>query len=105
MEWLGLVCLGLILCYSSYPGKVKRLEHKVKLLSRGKENKIMKLIKELVGKKCIVVCDDALETKITADVLDADDEWVKIRFSDKKNNTKTQIIRIDSIKSIELFDN
>ncbi len=104
MEWLGLVCLGLILCYSSYPGRVKKLEHKVKLLSRGKENKIMKLIKDLVGKKCIVVCDDIYETKLTADMLDADDEWVKIRFTDKKGNTKTQIIRIDSIKSVELLE-
>lgn len=105
MEWLGLVCLGLILCYSSYPEKVRKLEHKVKLISRDKESKVMKLIQDLVGKKCIIVCDDAFETKLTADVLDADDEWVKIIFTDKKGKTKTQIIRIDSVKSVELLEN
>ena len=34
MEWIGLVCLGLILCYSGYPGRVKTLESKVKKLEK-----------------------------------------------------------------------
>lgn len=66
---------------------------------------MVKLIQELVGKKCIIIYDDALETKITADVLDADDEWVKIRYTNKKNNTITKIIRIESVNSVELLDN
>ncbi|MFR7667303.1 MAG: hypothetical protein ACLU00_01760 [Mediterraneibacter faecis] len=31
MEWFGIVALLLLLCYSAYPGKVKRLE------TRGKD--------------------------------------------------------------------
>ncbi|WP_439444748.1 hypothetical protein [Mediterraneibacter faecis] len=31
MEWFGIVALLLLLCYSAYPGKVKRLETREKL--------------------------------------------------------------------------
>ena len=34
MEWFGIVALLLMLCYSAYPGKVKRLETKVKRLEK-----------------------------------------------------------------------
>ena len=34
MEWFGIVALLLLLCYSEYPGKVKRLETKVKRLEK-----------------------------------------------------------------------
>lgn len=30
MEWIGLVALALVLCYASYPGRVKRLEATIK---------------------------------------------------------------------------
>ena len=33
-EWVGIVALLLLLCYSAYPGKVKRLETKVKRLEK-----------------------------------------------------------------------
>ena len=34
MEWIGLVALALILCYSSYPGRVRRLETTMKKVER-----------------------------------------------------------------------
>ena len=34
MEWFGIAALLLLLCYSAYPGKVKRLEMKVKRLEK-----------------------------------------------------------------------
>ena len=34
MEWFGIAALLLLLCYSAYPGKVKRLETKVKRLEK-----------------------------------------------------------------------
>ncbi len=36
-------------------------------------------------------------------VIDVDDEWIKISYSDKKKVEKTKIIRIDTIESIELI--
>ena len=34
MEWIGLVALALVLCYASYPGRVKRLEATIKKVER-----------------------------------------------------------------------
>ena len=34
MEYCGIIALVLLLCYSAYPGKVKRLESKVKRLEK-----------------------------------------------------------------------
>ena len=34
-----------------------------------------------------------------------DDEWIKITYTDKKNNTKTQVLRIDCIDNIEIINN
>ena len=45
MEWFGIVALLLLLCYSAYPGKVKRLETKVKRLE--------KMIAQKYGKKLL----------------------------------------------------
>lgn len=106
MEWLGLVCLGLILCCSSSgSSKIKKLERKIKKLNRREEKSEMsKLISGLVGKRCHIISANELAAKITADVIDADDEWVKLKITDKKNNIKTKIIRIDSINEIELAE-
>ena len=35
-------------------------------------------------------------------VVDVDEEWVKLSMTDKKGQTKTKLIRIENIRSIEL---
>lgn len=109
MEWLGLVCIGLILCYSSYPERTRRLESKFKKLKKGEGScEMSKIISDLTGKKCLIESDQIepllMSAKITADILEVDEEWVKLRFKDKKGGIKTKIIRIDTIKSIELSE-
>ena len=58
MEWFGIVALLLLFCYSAYPGKVKRLETKVKRLEKKQRGVayMSKLINDLVGKQCIIRC-------------------------------------------------
>ena len=82
---------------SSCEAKVGKLECKVKKLEqekgkrnteeKEKENKDMsKLINELVGKKCILYLDeDALDSmdsllddELECEVIDVDEEWVKV---------------------------
>lgn len=68
-----------------------------------------KIISDLTGKKCLIEFDEeplsmSMSAKITADILEVDEEWVKLRFMAKKGGIKTKIIRIDSIKSIELSE-
>ena len=59
MEWIGFIALAVLLCYSSYPGKVKRLEVAVKRLERKQrgENNMSKLINELVNTECKIKSD------------------------------------------------
>ena len=35
-------------------------------------------------------------------VLDSDDEWIKVRFEDKKKNQVTKLLRIENIDEIEI---
>lgn len=109
MEWIGFIALAILLCYSSYPGRVKRLEATVKRLERKQrgENDMSKLISELVNTECKIKSDAVLQlagsTEMKCFVLDTDDEWVKIRFADKKNNQITKLIRIENIDEIEIL--
>lgn len=108
MEWVGWISLIVLLCYSAYPGKVMKLESKVKRLERSQKGdmQMSKIISELIGKSCKIKTDEAFalvgSEEIECDVLDVDDEWIKFRYIDRKKNQITKVARIDSIESIEL---
>ncbi|MDV4150062.1 hypothetical protein R0131_04350 [Clostridium sp. AL.422] len=109
MEWIGWISLIIILCYSSYPDKVKKLEKKVKLLERNEKGdfEMSKIISSLVGEKCKIKCNETLSFNgsldVVANVLDVDDEWIKISYVDKKGISKVKIVRIEVIDNIELI--
>lgn len=90
MEWIGWISLIIILCWSSYPGKVNKLEKRVKKLERSLrgENNMSEIIKALVDKKCKVISEGGLgflgSAETICTVLAVDDEWIKISYSDKK---------------------
>lgn len=110
MEWMGFLALMLLLYYSSYPNKVKKLEAKVKKLERKEkgDNTMSKLVQELVNKNCKMKTGDALQLvgsdKLQCFVLDADDEWIKVRYEDKKKNQVTKLLRIENIDDIEIME-
>ncbi|AFS79611.1 hypothetical protein Curi_c26160 [Gottschalkia acidurici 9a] len=110
MTFLWIFIVLLYFCYSSYKTKLEKLKKEIKLLKRSMkgESAMSKLIGELKGKKCLISCDDALlivgDMNLECEVIDVDDEWIKIRFKDKKGVEKVKIIRIDTIKDIELID-
>lgn len=110
MEWVGWVCLIIILCYSSYPGKVRKLERKVKKMEKKKEGGISmsKIISELIGKECKITIEAEMDimgnNEVNAKVLEVDDEWIKFVYTDKKGSEKTKILRIDNIESVELIE-
>ncbi len=108
MEYFGVFAFILILAYSSYPGKVKRLEAKLrKMEKKQKGDPVMsKLINELVGKECRIKPDEEIELMdswIQCQVLDADDEWIKIRYEDKKKGIVTRLFRIENIDEVEVL--
>jgi hypothetical protein len=112
MEYLGVVAFVLVLSYSGYLKRVKKLERQVKELKRSikGESAMSKLISELKGKVCLIKDEDenAILTigssSIECNVIDVDDEWIKISYKDKKDIIKTKIMRIESIGSIELIE-
>lgn len=110
MEYFGVFAFILILAYSSYPGKVKKLEAKIKKLERKQkgENVMSKLINELVGKECKIKSDDVLmlvgSDEMKCLVLDCDDEWMKVQYTDKKNNVITKLLRIENVDEVEILN-
>lgn len=60
-----------------------------------------KIISELVGKKCRI---GILGIDGVVTVLDADEEWIKYEYTDKKGNKCIKIQRIDELSEIDLLD-
>lgn len=104
MEWAGWACLLILVFYSSYPSKVKRLERKVGALEHKQKGdfQMSKMITALIGQQCRITNEDGSQLGFDYTILDADDEWVKVSYLDKKDILKTEIIRIDSIKKVSL---
>lgn len=66
-----------------------------------KGNKTMsQFLKEMIGKKPTIM-SESIGTNNWL-VVDVDEEWVKLSITDKKGQTKTKLIRIEDIRSIEL---
>ncbi|WP_223323389.1 aspartyl-tRNA synthetase [Streptococcus sanguinis] len=57
-------------------------------------------LKEMIGKKPTIM-SESIGTNNWL-VVDVDEEWVKLSMTDKKGQTKTKLIRIEDIRSIEL---
>lgn len=110
LEYFGLIAFVLVLSQMGYSSKIKKLEGELKNLKRKikGEEALSKLLKDLIGVKCIIDCDGAVvftgKSEMECEVLDVDDEWVKITYKDKKDVTKTNIIRIESIDNIEIIN-
>lgn len=109
MEYFGVMAFILVCCYMGLPNKVKRLESKLKRLERKQKggNNMSKLINELVGKECKIKSDDALSLvgsqEMQCVVLDTDDEWMKVQYTDKKQNQVTKLIRIENVDGVEIL--
>lgn len=94
------LCLGLALSESAgskSKAKIKRLKRRLKKYEKG-ETQMSKIINELVGKRCRVAIYGEIR------VLDADDEWLKFEYADKKGNKCVKIQRIDELTEIDLLD-
>lgn len=99
---LGFVPL-VIMYYIYHSQKVKKLENRIKKLERKeKGNKEMsRLLKELIGKKPTII--GQLFGTDNWEVVDVDEEWVKLRRVDKKGKEKFKLQRIEDIQTVE-FD-
>ena len=99
---LGFVPL-VIMYYIYHSQKVKKLENKIKRIEqKQKGNKEMsRLLKELIG-KTPTIFGQVFGTD-NWEVVDVDEEWVKLRRVDKKGKEKFKLQRIEDIQTVE-FD-
>ena len=99
---LGFVPL-VIMYYIYHSQKVKKLENKIKRIEqKQKGNKEMsRLLKELIGKKPTIF-GQVFGTD-NWEVVDVDEEWVKLRRVNKKGKEKFKLQRIEDIQTVE-FD-
>lgn len=110
MEWFGVFAFIMVLAYAGYPNKTKDLEKRLKKLEKNQkgENIMSKLIGDLVDKECVLETDAALQisgsTKLKCHVLDTDEEWIKVEYTDKKNNVVTKLLRVENIDEIEIVE-
>ena len=103
MMWaLGFVPL-VIMYYIYHSQKVKKLENKIKRIEqKQKGNKEMsRLLKELIGKKPTII-GELFGTNFW-EVVDVDEEWVKLRRVDNTGKEKFKLQRIEDIQTVE-FD-
>ena len=99
---LGFVPL-MIIFYLDHTQKVKKLENKIKKLERKEKGNIdmSRLLKELIGGTPVIV--GQLFGTDNWEVVDVDEEWVKLRRVDKKGKEKFKLQRIEDIQTIQ-FD-
>lgn len=99
---LGFVPL-VIMFYLYHTQRVKKLENKIKRIEqKQKGNKEMsRLLKELIG-KTPKIFGQVFGTD-NWEVVDVDEEWVKLRRVDKKGKEKFKLQRIEDIQTVE-FD-
>ena len=99
---LGFVPL-MIIFYLDHTQKVKKLENKIKRIEQKEKGntEMSRLLKELIGRTPVIV-GQLFETD-NWEVVDVDDEWVKLRRVDKKGKEKFKLQRIEDIQTIQ-FD-
>ena len=99
---LGFVPL-VIMYYIYHSQKVKKLENKIKRIEQKEKGNIemSRILKELIGKKPTIV--GQLFGTDNWEVVDVDEEWVKLRRVDKKGKEKFKLQRIEDIQTVE-FD-
>ena len=99
---LGFVPL-MIIFYLDHTQKVKKLDNKIKRIEQKEKGNtdMSRLLKELIGRTPVIV--GQLFGTDNWEVVDVDEEWVKLRRVDKKGKEKFKLQRIEDIQTIQ-FD-
>ena len=101
--WVWIFFPFLVLIYTSQSKKIKRLEKRLKAIERKEKGNIemSRLLQELIGKTPTIL--GQIFGTDNWEVVDVDEEWVKLRRVDKKGKEKFKLQRIEDIQTVE-FD-
>ena len=91
----------LVIIYASSEKKIKKLNKRIKRLEKQvKGNQDMsRLLEELKGQKATVLVSGV---GFEYEILDIDEDWVKLSRENKKKEKETQLVRIEDIQGIQL---
>ena len=91
----------LVIFYTSPEKKIKRLNKRIKRLEKQvKGNQDMsRLLEELKGQTATVTVN-GFGTKY--EIMDIDEDWVKLRRVNNKQQSETKLVRIEDIQGIQL---
>lgn len=91
----------LVIFYTSSEKKIKRLNKRIKKLEKQlKGNQDMsRLLEELKGQTATVTVN-GFETKY--EIMDIDEDWVKLSRENRKKEKETKLVRIEDIQGIQL---
>lgn len=101
--WVWILFPFLVLIYSSQSKKIKRIEKRLKVIERKEKGNIemSRLLQEMIGKKPTII-GELFGTNFW-EVVDVDEEWVKLRYVDNTGKEKIKLQRIEDIQTVE-FD-
>ena len=91
----------LVIIYASTEKKIKKLNKRIKRLEKQlKGNQDMsKLLEELKGQTATVTVDGV---GFEYEILDIDEDWVKLTRVNHKQQRETKLVRIEDIQGIQL---
>ena len=91
----------LIMVYVSSEKKIKRLNKRIRRLGKQvKGNQDMsRLLEELKGQTATVLVSGV---GFEYEILDIDEDWVKLSRENKKKEKETKLVRIEDIQGIQL---
>ena len=91
----------LVIFYTSSEKKIKRLNKRIKRLEKQvKGNQDMsRLLEELKGQTATVLVSGV---GFEYEILDIDEDWVKLSRENKKKEKETKLVRIEDIQGIQL---
>ena len=93
--------LFLIIIYASSEKKIKRLNKRIKRLEKQvKGNQDMsRLLEELKGQTATVLVSGV---GFEYEILDIDEDWVKLTRVNNKQQSETKLVRIEDIQDVQL---
>ena len=91
----------IVIFYASSEKKIKGLNRRIRRLEKQvKGNKEMsRLLEELKGQTATVTVS-GFETEY--EIMDIDEDWVKLSRENKKKEKETKLVRIEDIQGIQL---
>ena len=91
----------LVIVYASSEKKIKKLNKRIKRLEKQvKGNQDMsRLLEELKGQKATVTVS-GFGTEY--EIMDIDEDWVKLSRENNKQQSETKLVRIEDIQGIQL---